>query len=204
MTAPKDTPIRRSLRRFTLGSGPLKRRSDRIQLIGRLAVVLSFLIAAPLAAAAATATTLHLEAVADAEAAERTHTHAVLLEDAPARRQTVGDYGGYPSAAAAVRAVWPVAGGTSREGRVLVRPGLLVGTAVPVWVNREGNLTGAPLDQSGIPGSAAAMGLLSLVGVPVATWTLYAFLAFALDAHRDRRWAQDWAAVEPDWNSRLL
>jgi hypothetical protein len=205
MTAPKDGLIRRSMRRFTLGSGPLKRRSDRAQVIGRLVVVLSFLVAPPLAVAAATATTVHLQAVAAAEAAERSRTRAVLLEDATARRRMATDYsGGSPSMAVPVQAVWPVPGGTSREGTVRVRPGLPVGTAVPVWVDREGYLTRPPLDRSGIPTRAATMGALPLFGVPLATWTLYAILRFALDTHRERRWAEDWAAVEPDWNSRLL
>jgi hypothetical protein len=75
---------------------------------------------------------------------------------------------------------------------------------VRVWVDHEGTLTRAPLDRAGIPSSAAAMGVLPLIGVPLATWTLYSVLCCALDAHRERRWAQDWATVEPDWNSRML
>ena len=86
---------------------------------------------------------------------------------------------------------------------MLVPPRTPVGTAVPVWVDREGNPTRAPLDRADIPGTAAATGALALVGVPWPTWTLYALLCLALDAHRERRWAQDWAAVEPVWNSRL-
>ena len=46
--------------------------------------------------------------------------------------------------------------------------------------------------------------MLPLIGVPLATWTLYVVLCVGLDARRDRRWEQDWAAVEPDWHSRLL
>jgi hypothetical protein len=203
MTATKESLIRRSLRRFTLGSGPLKRRSDRCQVIGRFVVALSFLLAPLLAVAAATATTVHLQAVAESEAAERSRTHAVLLEDAPARTRASTDYGVHSSSTVPVRAEWPVADGTSREGTVLVPPRTPLGTAVPVWVNRQGNPTRAPLDRAGIPGSTAATGALALIGVPMATWTLYAFLCLALDAHRERRWAQDWAAVEPVWNSRL-
>jgi hypothetical protein len=202
MTAPNDTRIRRWLRRFALGSGPLKRRSDRIQLIGRLAVALSFLVAPVLGVAAASAATAHLQAVAAAEAADRSRASAVLLEDAPTQSVTT-TYSGTPWASLVpVRAVWPVAGGPSREGFVLAQPRTPAGTAVPVWVNREGSLTGAPPHPTGSPASAAAMGTLPLIGVPLATWILYALLCFVLDAHRERRWAQDWAAVEPDWTSR--
>jgi hypothetical protein len=204
MTAPKDTLIRRALRRFVLGSGPLKRRSDRLQAIGRFAVVLSFLVAPPLAVAAATATMVHLQSVAAAEEAERSLVRAVMLEDAPSPAGTSSAHGDPSVTRVPVTAVWSVPGGTPREGTVLVEPGTPVGTTLPAWVDREGNLTRAPLDRAGIPASAAAMGALPLIGVPLVTWTLYAFLCVALDAHRARRWAEDWAAVEPEWNSRLL
>ena len=204
MAAPKDTPIRRSLRRFTLGSGPLKRRSDRVQVIGRLVVVLSFLLAPPLAVAAATAAAGDLQKVAAAEAADRSRTRAVLVEDAPGPPRGGSDYADGAYITVGARAVWPLPGGGSREGLVAVPPRTAVGTGVRVWVDHEGTLTGAPLNRAGIPSSAAAIGVLPLLGVPLATWALYSVLCCALDAHRERRWAQDWAAVEPDWNSRLL
>ncbi|MGK5172260.1 Rv1733c family protein [Geodermatophilus sp. CPCC 205761] len=210
MTAPRDTLFRRSLRRLTLGSGPLKRRSDRIEVIGRLAVVLSFLVAPLLAVVASTATTAHLQAAAAAQAAERSRTHAVVLVDAPGPLRPGGDAYGVPStddpspSVVPVRAAWSAPGGISREGVVLVEPRTPVGTAVPVWVDGEGRLTSAPLDQASISVSATAMGLLPLIGVPLATWTLHVFLAIALDNRRERAWEDEWAAVEPDWNSRLL
>jgi hypothetical protein len=203
MTRARHTPIRSALRRFMLGSGPLKRRSDRLQVLARCAVVLSFLLAPPLAVAAATAATAHLQAVADAEAADRTSVHAVLLEDAPSLPPSSGD-AVYTVTSVQTRAVWPAPGGKNRAGIVLVPPRTPAGTAVPVWVDREGNLTRAPLDRGGIPGSANAMAMLVLIAVPVAAVTLYAVLGVALDAYRERRWERAWAAVEPDWHSRLL
>jgi hypothetical protein len=204
MTAPKDTAIRRWLRRFTLGSGPLKRRSDRVQVIGRFVVVASLFVASPVAVAVATATTAHLQAVTDAEAADRSRVRAVLVEDAPAVPHTSGDYSSFTDSHVRARAVWSLPDGTSREGNVLTAPLTPAGTAVPVWVDGAGDLTRAPLDPAGIPRSAVVMGLLPLFGVPLAAWTLYAALCFFLDARRERRWERDWATVEPDWNSRLL
>ena len=43
-----------------------------------------------------------------------------------------------------------------------------------------------------------------LVGVPLVTWSLHAVLCAALDAHREHQWAQGWAAVGPEWATRLL
>ena len=48
-------PVTRLLRRFTLGSGPLKRRSDRVQVLGRVALLLSVVLAPPVAVAVTTA-----------------------------------------------------------------------------------------------------------------------------------------------------
>ena len=50
--------------------------------------------------------------------------------------------------------------------------------------------------------SALTVGALPLIGLPLGIWLLYAVSCRALDAYRDRRWGQDWAAVEPVWNTR--
>jgi hypothetical protein len=202
MRTPTDTALRRSLRWFTLGSGPLKRGSDRLQVAGRLVVVLALLAAPPLAVAATTVTTAQLEALAEEEAAERSRVDAVLLEDAP---EAAGSgYGRQETVKVPTRAVWPVPGGAERQGVVLVRPHTAAGTVVPGWVNRDGNVVSAPLDRSRTDSLAMTIGAVILIGVPLATWTLYALLRAALDAHRERRWAQGWAAVEPEWVTRLL
>jgi len=203
MTAPTDTTFRRWLRRFTLGSGPMKRGSDRVQVAGRIVVVVSLLVAPPLAVAATTVTTHNLEVLAAAEAAERSHVAAVLLENAPEAPQGTGD-GGQASLRVLATAVWPVPGGAEREGLVQVRPETAAGTAVPVWVDRDGDLTRAPAGRSDIDSAAMTMGAVFLIGIPLAAWALYAVLCAALDAHRQRRWAQGWAAVEPEWVTRLL
>jgi hypothetical protein len=204
MTAPTNSRFRRSLRRFTLGRGRLKRRSDRVQLLGRLVVVLSFLAAPPLAVIAATAATSHLETVAAAEAAERHQASAVLLVDAPAEIRPAGSaYGAAVSGAVvAVRATWSSPGQQFREGWVTVHLGTSAGTAVPVWLDTAGNLTGPPLGRDAVAGSAQGMGLLFLIGVPLATWTCYVVLSWALDAYRDVQWARDWDALDRQWGPR--
>jgi hypothetical protein len=204
MTERRDTLIGRMLRRFTLGSGPLKRRSDRLQVIGRVVVAVSLLLAPPLAVAAVTATTVQLHAVAETEAADRSRVSAVLLVDAPALVSTSGAYSSATVVRVHVRAVWPAPDGTSREGDVLAAPLTPAGTAVPVWVDRAGRVVRAPLDPSGIGTSANLTGVLVLLGLPLTCWALYAFLCFVLDERRDRRWERNWAAVEPEWTSRLL
>lgn len=204
MASLEDGGYRRLRRAFTLGSGPLKRRSDRIQVFGRVVVVLSFFLAPLLAVAVVNSTTTRLEAVAATEAAELTLTEAVLLEDAPRPPRATGDFGDSSLPTVKARAMWSVPGGITREGLVRVEPRAPAGTAVPVWVDRDGDLSAAPLDRADIAGTGAAMGAAVLVAVPMAAWGLYALLCLVLDRARSRRWERDWAAVAPEWKSRLL
>jgi hypothetical protein len=205
MSASRDTLVRRSLRRFLLGSGPLKRRSDRLEAVGRFVVVVSFLAAPPLAVAAMTATTAHLQTVAAVQAAERSRAHAVLVQDAPlpspAEASTAAN--GFAVTPVRAHARWTVPGGTRRDGTVLVDPGTPAGKELTVWVDREGDITEAPLDGAGVAASAASMAALPLVGLPLLAWTCHGCFCFVLNVRRERRWAQDWAAVEPQWNSRF-
>jgi hypothetical protein len=200
--AAEDGAVRRALRRFTLGSGPLKRRSDRVQVVGRVLLVVSFLVSPWIAVATTTAVTADLQRTAEVQAAERSQVRAVLLEAArPADDVSYVDAVERPPRAPAA---WTGPDGRSREGTVPAPLRAGAGDTVLVWVDRDGEVTRAPLDPAGIRGTAAAIGVLPLVGVPIAAWALYALLCFALDARRDRRWGEDWAAVEPVWNPRPL
>jgi hypothetical protein len=202
MTTPRHSRIGRALRGFTLGSGPLKRRSDRLQVVARVVVVLAVVAAPALAVVAATATTADLESVAATQGADRHASRALVLRDAPAR--TDQEHSEYPPiVTVATTAQWVARDGVVHEGPVRVPPGTRAGTSVPVWVGSDGELTTAPLRRESIQGSAMAVGALVLGGVPVAVWTLYFFLCFALDARRERDWETGWAAVEPVWGTSL-
>jgi hypothetical protein len=173
-------------------------------MLGRFVVVLSLLLSPPLAVAVMTATTSHLEKVVAAEAAERFPARAILLEDAQPTDAPPSEVGDVPDLPAPARAVWTGPDGTARTGTVAAPPGTPTGASVQVWLDRDGDITRAPRDPAGIPGSAAAAGVFALLGVPFAVWCLYAVLRVGLDAHRARRWEEAWAQVEPDWHSRLL
>ena len=201
MTTPRHGRFRRAVRGFTLGSGPLKRRSDRLQMIARVVVVLAVAASPALAVAAATSTTANLESVATSEAADRHQGRALVLADAPEDTDGRAEYP--PVLTVTTTGQWTTPDGTVREGQVKVPPGTRAGTSVPVWVGSDGDLTIAPLPRQNIEGSAMAMGALVLGGVPIAVWTFYFFLCFALDARRERDWEKGWATVEPVWGTRL-
>ncbi|MGY1785134.1 Rv1733c family protein [Geodermatophilus sp. SYSU D00698] len=196
-----DGPLDHPVRSCTPGSGPLERGTDRLQVLGRLAVVLALPAAAPLAVTATTTTRQSLEAQAETQAAERHRGRAVLLEDAPAALDPEG-LGDRVAGAVPARATWPAPGGLPREGVLQVRPHTPAGTAVSVWVDGAGRVTREPMDPGTVPAAATAAGVLALVGVPLAAWTLHVVLCGCLDARRDRRWTEGWAAVEREWSTR--
>jgi hypothetical protein len=204
MTRSTDSRFRHVVRRFTLGSGPLKRGCDRVQMVARMLVVLAFLAAPALAVLAATRTTTRLDHLAAAQAADRYRAAAVVLADAPAlgrATETPGDSPGSSNVPAQGR--WTAPDAHACTGTVLVPAGTPAGTTVSIWADRRCTLTRPPLDPRVVPGTAMAMALVPLLGVPVAAWAGYAVLCVFLDARRDRRWTEGWAAVAPEWGAQL-
>jgi len=192
--------LRRGLRRFTLGSGPLKRRSDRLQVLARVVVVLALLAAAPLAVVATEITHRSMESAAAVQVAERHRARAVVLEDTAPVAQKDGD----PEASfVTVEGTWRAPGGHVKRGALLVPSGTVAGTTVPVWVDSSGQLTTAPMDQQSIDVTGFAAGVVTTLAVPLVAWVAYCMFCTVLDAHRRRRWAQEWDRVEREWRTRL-
>jgi hypothetical protein len=190
------------MRRFTLGSGSLKRCTDRVQMVARLVLVLAVTLAPVPAAVAVGTTTIRLEARAAQQAAERQLVAAVLLADAERLTDSAADHGD-AVAIVPVRARW-TSEDLPREGIVFAAPGTPAGSTVHVWRGPDGGHVAPPLDRRDIVRMATVRGALVLLGVPLGIWALYAALVVALDAHRVRRWGQEWAAVEPRWGTRLM
>jgi hypothetical protein len=169
-------------------------------MIARFLVLLVVVTAPPLAMVVATTTSTHLEAVAAEQAAARHSARAVVV-GVPAQQNQPD--AGSASAETWLPVRWTAPDGSSRQGRALVPIDSRSGSAVAVWLDRSGNLTGAPMDRNSISGATVAVSGLTLIGVPVAAWALYGLLILGLDARRNRRWAHGWAAVEPEWRSSL-
>jgi hypothetical protein len=192
--------LRRALRRFTLGSGPLKRRSDRVQVLGRVLLALSLLAAAPLAVVAVGITRGQLESTVAAQSAHR-HPARAVVEDQP--EPAADDPADANVSISRAAIVWPGPGGVVRHGTAQVPTGTTAGTTIPVWVDRSGALTTAPLDQATIGTTSIAAGMLATVVVPVVAWGMYCLLCTVLDAQRRRRWEREWDRVEREWGTRL-
>lgn len=188
-------PARTLRRRFTLGSGPLKRTSDRVEVLSRVLLALVLLLAAPLGALAGAVSYADVHAAAAAQAAARHQEQATLLADAPA----AGSFDVYLPAAA----TWAGPGGARLTGAVEAPTGARAGAAVVVWVNRAGRLTTAPLTDRQVLGQAVVVGALSCLGVAVAGTSGHLVVLWLLERRRLRRWAAGWASVEPLWVSRF-
>src|SRR5215211_1769557 len=79
----RQTDGHRLRRRFTLGSGPLKRTSDRLEFLARVLLVCTVLTVIPVALATATATYTQARAQGAAQVADRHRISAVLADVAP-------------------------------------------------------------------------------------------------------------------------
>jgi hypothetical protein len=177
-------------RRFTLGSGPLKRTSDRLQFLSRVLLVLTALAVAPLGALVAAHTSGHLHAVAREQAASRSLVTATLLGDAGGEDGTVR-----------VTATWATTDGVPHAGRVAAPAGSRAGTVVRVWVDRSGAVTSAPMADGDVAADTIAAVILGPGVVLGLAGLAHVGLVAALDRRRLRRWAADWAEVEPLWRA---
>lgn len=182
----------RAIRLLWPDGNPLRRGLDRLEgmLIVALAVV--FLAGAPLAAVVAG----HVAYADGARKAELElvnwhRVRAVLLA-----RPISTNYTGPPEAPAA----WTASDGTRHTGAVPAPPGAQPGSAVRVWIDAAGRLTGPPLTPEQVRGqeilvaalAPVALGLL-LVGAGLLAHCL-------LSRRRLADWDADWYATGPRWS----
>jgi hypothetical protein len=188
----------RLFRRFMLGSGPLKRGSDRVQVAARVLLLALVLTAVPVALAVATVTGSQMQSLADAQAAVRHQVEATLREDAPPAHGS-----GHAGAEAAVPASWTAPSGVERNGVVEVRTRAKAGTTVTIWVDRAGDVTTRPLDDLDVVSRAVGHGAATFLGISAMATVGYLAVRRLLDRNRMRRWAADWAVVEPVWSRKV-
>jgi hypothetical protein len=193
---------RAMLRRFTLGSGPLKRSSDRVQFGARvLMVVLLMTLAVPVGLAVGTAVYTQGRADADLQAAVRHRTTATLLEDAsdPPPNAAAGD--ARPPARA--RVTWVLPSGGTRAAVVDVPDHARLGAPVRIWVDESGGLTRAPLAAADAVREGVALGIFAFLAFTVVTVLSYEAVRLLLDRSRTRSWAAEWALVGPVWTGKV-
>jgi hypothetical protein len=188
------------LRRFAVGSGPLKRRSDRLQFGARLLLV-ALLLALAVPVGLAVGTAVYTQGLADAalQAAARHRTTAQLLEDASVPIQSA-DEAWQPARA---RVTWIVPSGGTREAVVDVPARARAESSVGVWVDEAGRLTLPPLAAGDSVREGVSLGIVAFLGFTVVTVLSYEAFRLVLDQSRSRSWRDEWAAVEPIWTRKV-
>lgn len=191
-------PVTR-LGRFARGRlpdrNPLRRASDRVETAVLALLVVAFVLGAPFAVLAAASWAHGL--------AYRTQ----LTEQASWRQVTAVTTAAVPANTAdgldaQVPARWTAPDGALVKGDVQVPPGSKAGVTVRVWTNRDGQLTGPPLQDNqvsgitilgGIGGGIAAAFALTLTGV---------LARRVLDTRRMAAWDAEWRSTGPRWTTR--
>lgn len=126
----------------------------------------------------------------------RLSVSAELLEPAPAAETAV------TGAAVPTPARWSTPDGATHTGRLWAEAGLARGAQVTATIDPSGR----PVEPGSPAEDPSVTGLLAGTAVVVTCWVLLVLAGIA--AHRrlaaldSRRWAAEWARVEPLWSGR--
>jgi hypothetical protein len=178
--------IRRGVRLFGLGSGPLTRGSDRIQALARLLLLTAVLTSIPVAVTLSVATYGKVRQQETAAARGTRLATATLMLDAMVPR----DRGATDEGAPQSLVTWATSTGGHRRALVTVPSGATAGSSSPPE-------TQDPAAQ------ALGVGLLTVLGGPSVALAVYLLFCILLDRRRLREWASGWAVVEPVWSRKV-
>jgi hypothetical protein len=190
---------RQALRRFTLGSGPLKRTSDRLEFLTRVVLAVILLSAVAVALTVATATSTQGRAEVLAQAADRHQVGADLLEDA----SPLNDGSETAPRSGRANAVWTGPSGAQHTGVISVPVHAEAGSTHPIWIDGNGERTTRPLTNGDVAGRSVGFALLTYLGISLVAWGGYRSVRALLDRSRSREWAAEWAIVEPRWTGKV-
>lgn len=185
-------------RRLGLDRNPLRRGTDRAEAWLRIALVLAFLIGAPLAAWGAGS---WAESVAPTAAhlqlAGGHRVPATLLRGVPGNPDQW-----FTVRFAWVKARWAVPGGPMQTGFVRAPVGSRKGSTVQVWLDRSGKPTEPPLPSSQIRGWVLMMAVLAPAVLALLLLAVMGILGRILDRRRLASWGHAWSAIGPQWTRR--
>jgi hypothetical protein len=189
--------IRVVLRRIRLGSRPLQRASDRLEVVSRLMCLLVLVLALPVALTVGAVVQDGVAQQAARETATRHQQTAVLLDDAADHRTA-----GSGSLRVATPGRWQAPDGTAHEGLVRAPHEALAGDQVTIWVDGDGALTGRPRQTVDVVTTGLLAGLGTFLGVAALAALAHLVVGRALWRHRARQWEREWRLVEPQWAGR--
>ncbi|WP_340375266.1 hypothetical protein U5640_09020 [Streptomyces sp. SS7] len=175
---------------------PLRRPSDRFEWWFRRLLMILLVLGLPVVAySAGTAAHEASMRTVRAQVAERHRVTARLTEDVRREKNSL------VKQPAQVR--WTDGGGVVRTGAVLVKPGTAKGTAVRVWVDGNGTVTGPPASALNATTNGWLMGVAAALGVAYGTYGLWVGTRLLLDRRRYAQWDAEWERAEPLWSARF-
>lgn len=193
----QTSPVRRTLRRLGVGSGPLTRGSDRVEVASRVLSVLVLILALPTALTVGAFISADTGVQAQDQAATRHRQVAVLLADA-----ADADRGDIGTLTVATPGTWRAPDGTAHEGMVRAPHGAASGDHVTIWVDEAGDQTERPLETVDVVTGGLLAGVFTFLGIAGLTAAGHVGVRRALEGHRARQWEREWRSVEPQWAER--
>jgi len=94
--------------------------------------------------------------------------------------------------------------GTERTATISVPVRAKAGAAQAIWIDRNGDRTTRPLSSGDVVGQTVGNALLTYLGISMVAIGAYRLFRMQLDRSRSRRWAAEWAVVEPKWTGKVL
>lgn len=194
------THLARRVRWLGFDRNPLRRRTDRIEAVLRLATVILFLVGVPIAAIVVGRQVDHMALRnAHAQQAAKHEVTAVLLE----RAQVSGAQNPYASTQMTdVLARWQPPGQSPRSGQVLAPAGTPAGSNVTIWIDASGAVTSPPPDHRDIVGDVTIAVVVTCIVASVLLLGASALARRVLDRRRLKAWDAEWRATGPLWSGR--
>ncbi|MBB3664832.1 hypothetical protein FB384_003783 [Prauserella sediminis] len=183
----------RAWRRIRPGRNPLARSGDRWE--GRLLAMIVVLVIAAVPAAVTWGGDVYAGRLDDAarDAAAKHQVTAVLTADAP-----VSATAGYARGVRAP-AQWTAPDGGERTGSVPAYRGATGGTEVTIWVDHGGEVTSAPVTQTGAIVDGVSAGVALWLLVAGAGGLGYGVFRVLLARSRQAWWDREWERAAQDW-----
>ncbi|MFL5998795.1 MAG: hypothetical protein ACJ736_31645 [Streptomyces sp.] len=85
----------------------------------------------------------------------------------------------------------------------MVQPGTPKGSAVRVWVTRNGKVTDPPTTTFNATTSGWLVGAMAAFGVGAGSYAVGAGTRLILNRRRYAQWDTEWGLVEPQWSARF-
>jgi hypothetical protein len=196
--------IRRGAGLLGFRSGPLTRRSDRLQALARLLLLVAVLASVPVGVTVPVAMYQGFRQQEIAAPRSSWTTMATLLADAPVPTDPDPSGAGAPQPLLTQSLVtWATSAGGQRQGVVAVPGGATAGSTVRIWIDPRGTVSTAPPGGGDPVAEAVGIGVLIVVGCPALALTVYLLFRALVDRRRLREWASGWEVVEPVWSGKV-